>query len=171
MILPRRSTSGNRPAYLDNLFRDAPPLPSQSLHSANSSISESSVTSPFSIRPSQPLPRPLSPAVEDVVGEQGSVRSLRLNLSPRHKIRNIFNRRTPPQVEETLRPPSPVEAQRQPRRRKSLPLLQTSFSQPLPRPVQDPEKPLPDIPPPLAQELNCHRCYYFAARNCNGWVL
>ena len=33
------------------------------------------------------------------------------------------------------------------------------------------DKPLPVLPVQTAQEVACHRCYYFAARNCKGWVM
>lgn len=177
MALPRPSTCGTRPAYLDNLFRDSPPpVPSPSLHSANSSMSFSSTQSTLDLRLTQPIPRPLSPAYEEEAGDdRGSVRSLRLNLSPRFHIRNIFNRRTYPQARETTDSPSSsstTPSHVQPSsRRPSLPKLQTSFSSPPRKGSITKDKPLPTAPVQTAQEVTCHRCYYFAARNCNGWVM
>lgn len=176
MALPRPSHAGNRPAYLDNLFRDnPPPLPSKSpsLRSANSSISYSS-TSPLDVRAVQPIPRPLSPAFEEEQDDKMSVRSLRLHLSPRFNIRSILNRRTYPQVQETVEyrsnrsTPSLANLSS---RRPSLPKLQTAFSSP-PRKGQPlSAKPLPALPLPRTEELKCQPCYYFAARNCNGYVM
>ena len=175
MALPRPSMAGNRPAYLDNLFRDNPPrLPkSPSLRSANSSISFNS-TSPIDARMAQTHSRPLSPAFEEDSDDRMSVRSLSRHLSPRRRIRDILNRRTYPQVQETLDyPPSrPTPSLSNPSsRRPSLPKLQTTFSSPPRKGYAIASKPLPAIPQPKAEELKCQRCYYFVARNCNGYVM
>lgn len=176
MAMARPATFGTRPAYLDNLFRDSPlPLPtSPSLHSSTSSISCSSTTSGIDLRLNKPLPRPLSPAFEDIAEDRGSVRSLRLNLSPRFKFRNILNRRTYPTESDTSGPPSSTISptpSRPASRRPSLPKLNTSFPTTTRRDKPLPYKPLPTAPASSAHELPCHRCYYFAARNCNGYVM
>ncbi|KAK3075750.1 hypothetical protein LTR53_000688 [Teratosphaeriaceae sp. CCFEE 6253] len=171
MVLPRPSTSGNRPAYLDNLFRDAPPLPSPGIHSANSSISVASSTG-SDLRLNKPLPRPLTPALEDA-DDRASIRS----FSSRFTVRSIFNRRTYPSRKDSVplasRPTTPLHSYSHPgSRRPSLPRLTTSFSSSsLKLGLVEREKPLPAAPAYVAQELGCHRCYYFAARNCNGWVM
>lgn len=175
MLLSRPSTSSMRPAYLDGLFRDSPPtpLPSPGVHSASSSISSSS-SSTLDLRSAQAPTRPLSPAFEED-DNAGSVRSLRLNLSPRFNVRNMFNRRTYPSAREISTKSSSSSAapvpSRQALRRPSLPRLQTSFSSPPRRGSAQKEKPLPAAPVQPAREVTCHRCYYFAARNCNGWVM
>lgn len=197
MALARPSTSGNRPAYLDNLYRGGapvsslptsgpqrplPPLPasvpqSPSLRSANSSASFNSASA-FDVRVVHTSSRPLSPAFEEGYFSEGddriSVQSLRLHLSPRRKLRDLMNRRTYPQVKETVEfqsgrsTPSLSNASS---RRPSLPKIQTSFSSQARKGPPTTSKPLPAIPrQPKAEELKCQPCYYFAARNCNGYV-
>ncbi|TKA31469.1 hypothetical protein B0A50_02316 [Salinomyces thailandicus] len=131
--------------------------------------------------------------------DQASLRSLR--LSPRFNVHKLFHRRTYPQAREisptrtTSRtkaepPPStsppiatiqtPASSSRSSSRRPSLPKLQTAFP-PAPRKGSLParptisgsgkDKPLPAAPVQPAKEVTCQRCYYFAARNCNGWVM
>jgi hypothetical protein len=56
-------------------------------------------------------------------------------------------------------------------RRPSLPKLQTALSSPTRKGHAVSSKPLPPPPPPMAEELKCQPCYYFAARNCNGYVM
>lgn len=175
LAMPRPSTSGNRPAYLDNLFRDnPPPLPkTPSLRSANSSISFTSNPS-LEARTVQPIPRPLAPAVEEDQSDRISLRSLKINLSPRLKMRGLFNRRTYPQAQERMN----FESHRSTpslyslsSRRPSLPKLQTNLSSPTRRGHPSTTKALPPPPPPMAEELKCQPCYYFAARHCQGYVL
>lgn len=188
MALPRPSTCGTRPAYLDNLFRQPshsePPSRREPYKSMpHSSASSLDLRSQFS--QAETLPPPYE-SDED----KGSVRSLRLNLSPRFNVKKVFNRRTYPQAKEMIgnalqgsrsgqtTPPSRSQSSS---RRPSLPKLQTSFggtSLSSPRrkgslvSVQAPkDKPLPAPPVEPAKEMSCHRCYYFAARNCNGWVM
>ena len=185
MALSRPSMCGTRPAYLDNLFRDTPPaLPtSPSTRSANSSVSYSS-SSAVDLRVVQAVPRPLSPAFEEDVQDDGiSIRSLKLNFSPRLNFRNMLNRRTYPQVKETMeytsststpahsQPPSRRTSVRSARslRRPSLPKLQTSFTSPPRKGHPITSKPLPAAPVQQT-ELKCQPCYYFTARNCNGYV-
>ena len=175
LTMPRPSTSGSRPAYLDNLFREhPPPLPkSPSLRSANSSGSFTSI-SPAEARTVQPNPRPLSPAFEEDQSDRLSIRSLRLHFSPRLRIRGMLNRRTYPQVRETVEHPSHRQTPSLSQlgsRRPSLPKLQTALSSPTRKGHAGSSKPLPPAPPPMAEELKCQPCYYFAARNCNGYVM
>ena len=175
LALQRPSMAGNRPAYLDSLFKDNPPsLPkSPSLRSSNSSISYTSI-SPIDARSTQAHPRPLSPAFEEDQDDKMSVRSLSRHLSPRRKIRGILHRRTYPQVQETVEFSSSSQApslshpsSRQP----SLPKLQTAFSSPPRKGQPMTSKPLPAAPLTRVEELKCQRCYYFVARNCNGYVM
>ena len=196
MALSRPSTCGNRPAYLDKLFHDsAPPVPTvptsiptntptspslrsvPSLRSAKSSFSSSSNLALDSRPVHQSNPRALSPAFEeDMQDDKMSIKSLKLRLNPRNKIRNILNRRTYPRVKETVEFNSTKSssscdlfAARQP----SLPKLQTTFSSPPQKGHKhSTSKPLPPTPTTkAAEELQCQPCYYFAARNCNGYVM
>lgn len=175
MAMPRPSTSGNRPAYLDSLFeghnkKQLPKTPS--LRSANSSTSFNSIPS-SDVRTLQPLPRPLSPAFEEDQSDRLSLRSFKMNFSPRLKMRGVFNRRTYPQVAQDSGEPfnhrQTPSLSSQSSRRPSLPKLQSptrkthhsSSSKALP----------PPPPPPMAEELKCQPCYYFAARHCQGYVM
>ena len=196
MALPSPATAGNnRPAYLDNLFREGSHALNKtpSLRSAHSSISSAS-SSDIRALAQQPS-RPLSPAYEEEGGDheddRSSIRSLKLQFSPRRSFRNLLNRRTYPQVKEIVDVefPSPsstastkhsrstnasISHDRRPStrgggtasRRPSLPKLQTSASQA----QLYASKPLPPPPAPKTEELRCQPCYYFAARNCNGYV-
>ena len=187
MLLQRPSSSASmRPAYLDNLYRDYSTPPSPNVSSADSSSSYNS--SAVDLRSSQPLSaRPLPPFYEEDAAETESIRSLRPTLSPR--FRNLFNRRTFPQAKETSRvssttsssttslsttlsmtAPAPARIQLS-SRRPSLPRIQTSFSSPARKAGSRKENVLPPLPAPPAKEITCHRCYYFAARHCNGWVM
>lgn len=178
----RPSTAGNRPAYLDNLFRDqSPPLPkTPSLRSANSSISFNSFNSnpPSDVRTIQPIPRPLSPAFEEDQSDRISLRSLKIGFSPRLKMRGMFNRRTYPQSQQVQEPmdhsshrPTPSISS-QASRRPSLPKLQTALSSPTRKVHSLSTKTLPPPPPPpMPEELKCQPCYYFAARHCQGYVM
>ncbi|KAF2774581.1 hypothetical protein EJ03DRAFT_347173 [Teratosphaeria nubilosa] len=183
MTLPRPSNCGTRPAYLDNLFRDNMPYghnqSRNAHHSTSSSIStSSSSSSTCDLRLPQSTQRPLSPAFEEDSGEDdNSIRSLRFNLSPRFNMRNIFHRRTHPSSK-----PTPTRSDSSSTetplghhhvfRRPSLPRLQSSFTAPARKgSLASGDKPLPTAPLSPAQEIKCHRCYYFAARHCNGWVM
>ncbi|KAF7185974.1 hypothetical protein HII31_12847 [Pseudocercospora fuligena] len=225
MTLPRPSALGQRPAYLDNLFRDIPPH-TPSVHSSTSSISTNSTASSYDLRSAFHSSRPLSPALEECASDTQSIRSKKsFLLSPkRFRLGTILHRRTYPQVDQRgedlerpstaisiqrlpppRSPPSPPSQLSQPLasperpiqtqevRRPSLPKIQTSF--PPPRAVSTyAKRPLPAVPgqgPPAAAtapqpkpqprrkierqpstgELSCQRCYYFAARNCNGYLL
>lgn len=189
MTLPSPSTS-TRPTYLDNLFKDSSHSINKtpSLRSAYGSIS-SKASSSDSRTPHSP-PRPLSPAYEEQdQDDRSSIRSLKLQFSPRRSFRNLLNRRTYPQVKEmvdmesssTTPPPRPegfTSHSRQPSsarslpRRPSLPKMSTSLSLPKSQaPGAYATKPLPPAPVSKAPELQCQPCYYFAARNCNGYVL
>lgn len=198
MALPSPPNAGNnRPAYLDNLFREGSHSLNKtpSLRSAHSSISSSASSS--DIRALHAGTRPLSPAYEEEDhDDRSSIRSLKLQFSPRRSFRNLLNRRTYPQVKEMVDvefPPAPTSSSAAPKhsrsangsissdrrpstrggsRRPSLPKLQTSSSAPkLSAQAQMyASKPLPAAPSAKAEELRCQPCYYFAARNCNGYV-
>ena len=175
MALPRPSTCGTRPAYLDGLFRDSPTSPSLHSHSSTSSISFSSSSAPDlrALNPPLSPTRPLSPAFEEDFDDRSSVRSLRLHLSPRFK--RAFNRQTYPQhysttssaSSKTTSPPNSNPTSRRP----SLAKLQTSFSSTKKSIGGPPDKPLPQPPTQKPQGQSCHRCYYFSLRNCQGWVM
>lgn len=240
MSLPRPSAVGTRPAYLDNLFRDAPTTPS--IHSSTSSISFASTASNYDLRSAYHASRPLTPAVEEDKSDTFSVRSKKSFLTPRRfKLGSILHRRTYPQSDDleisrpsTSSPGRPAPQSEPPSsppppppsppsatdskvstpvpaasRRPSLPKIQTNFPPPRaistyakkalpPVPGQAPPQPQRAPTPPQAQraltppqpkaevarpkiqrqqsntstaELQCQRCYYYAARNCNGWVM
>ncbi len=165
MALSRPTTSGGRPGYLDNLYSSRQPHhKNPSLSSTASTTSFNSASSPSEPRAVQLIPRPLSPAVEEEqTDDHASVRSLRLTLSPRNKLRSMLNRRTYPQVKETT-----VEYQsdgsttehnhhRPASRRPSLPRLQTAFSAPPQKTHRRQSKPLPAPPQPQSEELSCKR--------------
>ena len=193
--LPSPSPAGhNRPAYLDNLFRDASHSLNKtpSLRSAHSSVSSSASSSDFRALHST---RPLSPAYEEEADDddRSSIRSLKLQFSPRRSFKNLLHRRTYPQVKEMVdvefpskpsphstnasmshdRRPSTRGASNPSSRRPSLPKLQTSSSSPRlhAQAQMYASKPLPAAPSLKAEELRCQPCYYFAARHCNGYVL
>lgn len=230
MTLPRPSALGQRPAYLDSLFRDVPPH-APSVHSSTSSISTTSTGSSCDLRSAFHGSRPLSPALEDCCSDTQSIRSKKsFLLRPRRfRLGTMLHRRTYPQVDqpsdEPERPSTAISGQRMPparsppsppspfsksvsapesrvqsqeMQRPTLPKIQTSF--PPPRAVSTyAKRPLPAVPGPApsapphpnpqanpprqvlerqpstnelpSQELSCQRCYYFAARNCNGYVL
>ena len=176
MTLSRPSTSATRPTHHDNLSGDISyRLPSPNLHSAHSSISTNSSSSTSDYPPHWPLP----PAIEEDSEDRVSVRSLKLDPGPLFKARNIFRRRADRQVKETttdsssspnsLTPSQPRRSMRRP----SLPRLHTAPSSiSLSKLSAIKDRPSPVARSPSVQEqLHCHRCYYFAARHCNGWVM
>lgn len=225
--LPRPSMVGNRPAYLDNLYNNAPATPSA--HSSTSSISCSSTASNYDLRSAYNLARRLSPAFEEDQSDTFSVRSKKSFMKRRRfGLGSLMNRRTYPQSDDldVSRPgtsqgevhPAAATTPSSPRspptafptsnlsrsesaspqgRRPSLPKIQTNF--PPPRAVSTyAKRPLPAVPgaaagtaaptqslpkpqqrPPVQRkqssasgaELSCQRCYYYAARNCQGYVL
>lgn len=188
--MQRPTTSNSRPAHLERMFSEgsahAQRLSQQSISSHGTSpslhSSHSSISSAFDFRTAQPLARPLSPAFEEEQSSEDhhSVRSLRLTLSPRHRIKALLNRRTYPRVKETIdfdadeMVDSGSTRQSFPsQRRPSPPKLQTSFSTTaLPQKShRRSQKPLPPPPRHQPEELSCKPCYYFHARNCNGYVL
>jgi hypothetical protein len=176
-MYPQPSASATRPAYLDNLFRDAPAPHTPSLHSSTSSISCSSTASSYDLRSAFLNARPLTPA-QETMDDHFSLRSKKSFINPRRfRFGRIFStRRTEitEDVTEPVLPPTNPSALAQSScaspRRPSLPLLQTSF--PPPRGASTyAKKPLPAVPQTRAQELTCRRCYYSNARNCHGWVM
>lgn len=174
MALPRPSVHGNRPAYLDKLFHEMegsplpPPMIRPGTRTAKSSIS--SLNSELHDHESNA--KPLLPGFEtESIDDRISVRSLRLHLSPRFKIRNLISRRTHPEIQETVefepsRPSTPQSYS--PTKISSPPRPQTALSL-SPRKRQH-SKPLPSPPASKPEQLHCTPCYYFAARNCNGYV-
>ncbi len=76
-----------------------------------------------------------------------------------------------PQVKETVEyQTSDLQQRPAASRRPSLPKLQTAFSQPQ-KSHRRTSKPLPGPPPAPPEGLSSQPCYYFHARNCNGYVL
>lgn len=175
MALPCHSLHGNRPAYLDKLFHETPPSPPP-MGSPRARSTKSSISSLNSeLHTNEGSARQLSPGFEaDSFDDRISVRSLRLHLSPRFKIRNILNRRTYPHIQETPEFDSTEGSSSgslSPSMLSSLPRPQTASSS-LPRKRhQSKSKALPSMPSPKIEQLHCTPCYYFAARNCNGHVL
>lgn len=135
MVLPRPSAFGTRPAYLDGIFRDYREQPSTpSAHSSASSISTNSTASNYDLRSAYNA-RPLSPRIEEEDSDTFSVRSKKSFLTRRRfGLGSILNRRTYPQVEETV-------LERRP---------STSAGQPQFQPSRSP--PLPPVSSPLASE-------------------
>ncbi|CZT19375.1 uncharacterized protein RCC_05223 [Ramularia collo-cygni] len=230
VALHRPSASSTRPAYMEQLFRDAPT--SQSAHSSISSISTISSTSNYNPRNTTYSGRSLSPPPEEG-SDTASVRSkTSSNGKSWFRLGKVLHRRTYPQSEEADRPVSQIEVESRPTtplneqpsmtRRPSLPRIPASF--PPPQAINTyATRPLPAVPPQSApqsapvirkrpslmrkasapalpqqpqqqhsipermsskrlpapsdkaqistQELSCQRCYYFTARNCNGYVL
>lgn len=175
MELPRPSLHGNRPAYLDKLFHESascpPPIFSPSAHSTNSSISSLHSDQLAGERNVRPFLRGFD---TDSLDDRISVRSLKLHLSPRFKIRTLFSRRTIQQVQETVDfEASETSTSYNPSPPKFSPLLrpQTSWSSPS-RKRHPPRLPsVPSAPVAKVEQLHCTPCYYFAARNCHGYVL
>ena len=162
-------STGSRPGYLDNLYNSRPPhQKNASLSSTASTNSYNSASSPIDARATQPIPRPLTPALEEEQSDDiASVRSLRVTLTPRGKLRSILNRRTYPQVTESIAEDqtggTSIE-QRSASRRPSLPKLHTAFSATSQKPHRRHSKPLPQPPRPKAEELSCKQwwvyCWY-----------
>jgi hypothetical protein len=178
LATPQSPASTSRPSYLDDLFRSQPtqPLPRTKTPSIRSHGSRTSSTSSATLdaRFVQTHTRPLSPAFEeDHMDDRSSVRSLKLTLSPRAKLRSVF-RNTYPQVKETVDYESDLPQDRSSSRRPSLPKLHTAFTA---FPAQQQKshrrqsKPLPPPPRPQPEGLSSQKCYYFVARNCNGYVM
>ena len=179
-----------RPAYLDGLFspqavdhRPRTPSLSRSIYSSTESINAMS-----NIDNQQNLnhTRPLTPACEEDHEEANSsgddsksVLSLSIkarSLKPRLRLGNFsLHRRSDPTLQRSnsSRPTSGDSSSS-----KISPKTPTFFhGKRHSNPTQAPNKPLPAIPIPetesatKTQELTCHRCYYFAARNCKGWTM
>jgi hypothetical protein len=183
---PTLRHQASRPAYLDGLF--SPKQSVQDYRPRTPSLTRSSYSSTESINASmasldnqQTLnhTRPLTPANEEEHEDNSSgddsksVLSLSLtrSLKPRLRLRNFsLHRRSDPQLQRTSssRPTSGDSTG------KTSPTVANFFHKRHSNPTT---KPLPPLPtqvtqqPAQSQELNCHRCYYFAARNCKGWTM
>lgn len=174
MALPRPSDIGCRPAYLDNLFA----------HSASPRSPQYRHDIAYNVTPALDLDKalPLAPAFEPA-DDTRSVRSLRLRMSPsRFHLQTILHRRTYPQPSETISmdstssttspkstPGQSLAGSRRPSLAR-LPMLSPPSRKDSLQPKLQVKTSHLDLARP-AQELSCHRCYYFAARNCNGWVM
>lgn len=175
MDLPRPSTYGNRPAYLDKLFHDSPYLPPPQTTSVSPRSTNSSISSLYSDSDvNESIARPLAPSFEaDSVDDRISVRSLRLHLSPRFQIRRILSRKPHPPVQETVDLDStrPCTSHGSSSPKLASPLRpQTPFLSPRRKGHWSSSKSLPIALPSKIERLHCTPCYYFAARNCNGYV-
>lgn len=183
---PTLRPRASRPAYLDGLF--SPKQSLQETRSRTPSLTRSSYSSTESINASMSSldtqqnlnhTRPLTPACEEEHegnssgDDSKSVLSLSLSksLKPRLRLRNFsLHRRSEPQLQRSSssRPTSGDSTG------KTSPNVANFFHKRHSNPTT---KPLPPIPTQAAsaqaqtQELNCHRCYYFAARNCKGWTM
>lgn len=179
---PTLRHQASRPAYLDGLFS-----PKQSMHDyrprtpsltmSSYSSSESINASMSSLNNQQALnhTRPLTPACEDELeghssgDDTKSVLSLSLSksLKPRLRLRKFsLHRRSDPSLQRSnsSRPTSGDSTT------KTGGFFHKRHSNPTTKPL--PALPAQAIPPAVqTQELNCHRCYYFAARNCKGWTM
>lgn len=177
----------SRPAYLDGLFspkqsvqecRSRTPSLTRSFYSLTKSINTSMST--LDNQEALNHTRPLTPAYEEELEADSSgdgcrsVLSLFLSRShkPRFRLGNFsLHRRSEPQLQRgsSSRPTSGYSTG------KISPNVANFFqgkrySNPTTKPLQ----PLPAhaiLPPVQFQELTCHRCYYFAARNCKGWTM
>ncbi|SMR53080.1 unnamed protein product [Zymoseptoria tritici ST99CH_1A5] len=170
MAMQRPSLAGHRPAYMDNLFRDASTHSNSSSSlppSAHSSMSSLSTASSYDLRSSyHSTGRPLTPAPEEESNDDAfSIRSKKsIFASKRFKFGSILNRRTYPQspslsrsASQTLRSrtPEPDAADtslptskfvdRSLNRRPSLPHLDTSFPPPVAVSTYA-TRPLPAVP-------------------------
>lgn len=176
MELPKASGIGNRPSHWDRLYFGLPPLPppvaSPSVWSTNSSIS--SLDSQLSSNERSSHKR-LPVFDKDFSDDRISIRSLRFRLSTRFNLRNILRQRSHTQVRETAIPdvsclPRPVQDHswvKQPN------ISRPQTAQPSP-PWRGPylrSKTSSSSPTRTTENLHCTPCYYFAARNCNGYVL
>ena len=183
-------SSRSRPAYLDGLFS---PKQSIDYRPRTPSLTRSSYSSTESINAMSNLEtqqnlnhtRPLTPACEEELEEGNSsgddsksVLSLSIarSLKPRLRLRNFsLHRRSDPTLQRSnsSRPTSGDSSSS-----KISPNVATFFhGKRHSNPTHAPNKPLPALPTQEAQqakqtqELTCHRCYYFAARNCKGWTM
>jgi len=183
-LRPRAS----RPAYLDGLF--SPKQAAQDYRPRTPSLSRSAYSSTESINASMSsndtqqnfnTTRPLTPACEEEYegnssgDDNKSVLSLSLSrsLKPRLRLRNFsLHRRSEPQLQRNGSSSRPTSGDST---GKTSPNVANFFQKRHSNPAS---KTLPAVVPTQAapvqaqtQELNCHRCYYFAARNCKGWTM
>ena len=182
MALPPPST---RPAYLDNLFRERyGGLRAHSSFSSTSSQSSfRSSASTNDLRSQYHNSRPLTPAAEESGDDGFSIRSKRSFLNSRSfRFGRLLNRRTYPQndvqemshaaiLKSSISAPIPIDMDAPFHyRRPSANKIQ--HSQSVKRGSNNySRKPLPTPPVAEVTGVTCDRCYYFAARNCNGWVM
>ena len=179
----------SRPAYLDGLFSPKQSV-SQDYRPRTPSLTRSTYSSTESINASMSScdtqqtfnhTRPLTPACEEEYegnssgDDNKSVLSLSLtrSLKPRLRLRNFsLHRRSEPQLQRNGSSSRPTSGDST---GKTSPNVANFFQKRHSNPTT---KPLPAAVPAQAapvqaqtQELNCHRCYYFAARNCKGWTM
>lgn len=187
MATPTLRNRPSRPAYLDGLF--SPKQAPQEYRSRTPSLTRSAYSSTEDINASISAldtqqtfnhTRPLTPACEEELeghssgDDSKSVLSLSLSksLKPRLRLRNFsLHRRSEPQLQRTNSSrPTSGDSTGKPSPNMSNFFQGKRHSNPTSKPL--PPLPAQAIPPPVqTQELTCHRCYYFAARNCKGWTM
>ena len=174
-----------RPAYLDGLYSSQQPQSHSSSHSqsfphhprtpsltrshrSNESVSTSRTNSIIdSYGDSYAPTRPLTPAFEEQIDAEDAKSLIQVtrSLKPRLKLRApVFRRTNSPRPASDGSPcaDSPtLGSHKMHGSNKSLPALPTYAQQQ--KHQQEAKSP--------GQELSCQRCYYFAARHCNGWVM
>lgn len=174
-----------RPAYLDGVYNSQQPSASSQQshtyayhprtpsltrsHRSTESVSTSRTNSIIESYGDTFAPtRPLSPAFEEQIDAEDakSLISVTRSLKPRLKLRApVFRRTTSPRPASDGSPcadsPTLGSSHKMYGTNKSLPALPTYAQQQ----QQQTQAKSP------AQELSCQRCYYFAARHCNGWVM
>lgn len=192
MSVPTLRHRPSRPAYLDGLF--SPKQSNPDYRPRTPSLTRSAYSSTESINATTPSfdytntnwqqslnhTRPLTPACEEEAeveanssgDDSKSVLSLSISrsLKPRLRLRNFsLKRRSEPSLSRSNSSrPTSGDSSKSPPFSNFLPGKRHS------NPTSKPLPPLPAqaVPPPVqTQELNCNRCYYFAARNCKGWTM
>lgn len=185
MTTPSLRHRPSRPAYLDGLF--SPKQSSQDYRPRTPSLTRSAYSSTESINASMlgldnttmNHTRPLTPACEEEAegnssgDDSKSILSVSLgkSLKSRFRPRNFsLHRRSEPQLSRS-NSSRPTSGDSTSKAANVAALFQGKrHSNPTSKPL--PPLPAQAIPPPVqATELSCHRCYYFAARNCKGWTM
>jgi hypothetical protein len=181
-----------RPAYVDGLFsskqsvqnhRPRTPSLTGSAYSSTESIDAS--ISALDNQQTLNHTRPLTPACEEELEEVYSSGddsrpvlsfSFARSLKSRLRLRNFsLHSRSESRLQGSSSPrPTSADSSRERISPTAATFLHGKRHSNLTNP---PNKPLLGLPAQAAQsavqtrELTCHRCYYFAARNCKGWTI
>lgn len=166
------SIHGNRPAYLDKLFLEHLPFTS-SVSSLDANLALKNFPSLSSeLHANEEIPPKLSPGFDrDSFDDSFSVRSLRLHLSPRFKMRKLFGKRTHSRIQETVEFDCPTSPSQTWQKHSSPPRPQTAWGLSPTKPSQSKVIPSPCPSPVKVAHLHYTPCYYANARNCHGYVL